>query len=198
VTRDELDISISQYLDGTLAEEQRPALEARLAADAEAQAILTEDRALTDLLRAERLPEVRWDRLAESISSAIDQQVEERVARASGWMRFRLPAGLAVAASALLAIGLAAYVLTRGRPNSVNPGAQPAPNHVTVATLSVEGPRADVPEGPEVTEISIGAGGQYAKDSSLDPYADEIDTRPARVVIASGIEPERPLPGSPF
>jgi hypothetical protein len=199
VTRDELEFSISQYLDGTLADEQRPAVEALLAEDPEAQAILAEERALTALLRAEPLPEVRWDRLADSISSAIDEQLEERVARASWWMRFRMPAGLAIAASAAIAIGIAAFVLTHGRSSVVNPGSRPHPNPVAVATLNVEGPQADAPAGPAVTEISIGAGGSYAaKDSALDPYADEIDSRPARVVIASGIEPERPQVGSPF
>ena len=64
MTRDELEFSISQYLDGTLPEAQRPALEARLAEDAEAQAILAEERALTRLLRSEPLPEVRWDGLS--------------------------------------------------------------------------------------------------------------------------------------
>jgi anti-sigma factor RsiW len=198
VTRDELEFSISQYLDGTLPEDQRSALEARLTADADAQAILTEDRALTDLLRSDPLPEVRWDRLAESISSAIDEQLDERVARASRWMRFRLPAGLAVAASALIAIGIAAHLLMHGRSATTNPGSQMTSHHVVVATLTVQGPQEDVPGGPVITDISIAAGGSYAKDSSLDPYADEIDSRPARIVIASGMEPDRPLAGSPF
>jgi anti-sigma factor RsiW len=199
MTRDELEISISQYLDGTLNDDRRAAVEARLADDPAAQAILAQERALTDLLRAEPLPEVRWDRLAESISQAIDVQAEQRVARASGWMRFRMPTGLAVAASALLAIGIAAYVLMHGRSMVVNPASHSQPAHVTVASLTVGGPRADVPGGPEVTEISIGAGGSYAaKDAALDPYADEIDNRPARIVIASGIEPDRPLSASPF
>lgn len=198
MTRDELEFSISQYLDGTLPEAQRPALEARLAVDAAAQAILAEERALTRLLRSEPLPEVRWDRLAESISSAVDAQLDDRVARASWWVRFRLPAGLAVAASALLAIGIAAYVLMHGRPATLHPGSHATPNHVVIATLTVEGPQADAPGGTVITDVSIGAGGSYAKDSSLDPYADEIDSRPARVVIASGIEQERPLAGSPF
>src|SRR6185437_1220044 len=148
MTRDELEFSISQYLDGTLPEAQRPALEARLAADAEAQAILAEERALTRLLRSEPLPEVRWDRLAESISSAIDEQLDERVARASWWVRFRLPAGLAVAASALLAIGIATYVLMHGNRAVVNPNPGANPNPVAVATLTVEGPQADEPSGP--------------------------------------------------
>lgn len=199
MTRDELEISISQYLDGTLDDHRRAAVESRLADDPSARAMLAEERALTELLRAEPVPEVQWDRLADSISRAIDDQVEQRVARASWWVRLRVPGGLAVAASALLAMGIAAYVLMHGQSAVVNPASPSNPTHVTVASLTVEGPRSDLPGGPQVTEISIGAGGSYAaKDAALDPYADEIDNRPARVVIASGIEPDQPLPASPF
>ena len=203
MNRDELEFAISQYLDGTLPEAQRPALEARLADDATAQAILAEDRALTDLLRASGpAPEVRWDRLAESISSAIDEALDARVARASWWMRIRMPAGLAAAACALLAVGIGVHLLTsRNSPlgGGIGSPAHPGgPGHIVVASISVEGPQEDAPPGPEIAEVSIGAGGSYAKDASLDPYADEIDNRPARVVIASGIELDRSLPGSPF
>ena len=200
MNRDELEFAISQYLDGTLPESQRPALEARLSDDATAQAILAEDRALTDLLRASSpAPQVRWDRLAESISSAIDEELDARVARASWWMRIRIPAGLAAAACALLAVGIGIHLLSSRNATIGGGGGSPGhPAPITVASIIVQGPQEDAPSGPEVAEVSISAGGSYAKDASLDPYADEIDNRPARVVIASGIEPERSLPGSPF
>lgn len=195
---EELEFAISQYADGTLTEEQRLALESRLAEDPEAQAMLAEDRSLTDLLRSAPLPEVRWDRLAESISSAIDQQEEERVARASWWFRHRLPAGLAIAASVLVAIGIAVHVLMPGHLPVEDRGPMKSLSNHTMAMLNVEGPQADAPAGPQITQISIGAGGTYAHDSSLAPYADEIDNRPSRVVIASGLAPEPPRAGYPY
>lgn len=200
MTRDELEISISQYLDGTLGEDERLAVEARLADDAEAQALLAEDRELTAALRSVPLPEVHWDRLAESISSAIDDQLAERTERASWWLRLRMPAGLAVAASALLAIGIAVHVLQRPSAG-IKPNPNPNPGMVAVAASSVlviEGPQADAPTGHAVAEITIGAGGSYAKDASLSPYADELDSRPSRVVIASANPPERPRAMFPY
>jgi anti-sigma factor RsiW len=198
MANEELEFSISQYADGTLSDEQRLALESRLADDAEAQALLAEDRSLTDLLRSAPMPEVRWDRLAESISTAIDKQMEERAARASWWFRHRIPAGLALAASILLAIGIAIHLLVPGH----GPGQERGPVRTlsthTMAMLNVEGPQEDAPAGPQITQISIGAGGSYAHDSSLAPYADEIDNRPSRVVIASGLAPEQPQVGYPY
>lgn len=200
VTRDELEISISQYLDGTLPESERASVEALLAHDPQAQALLAGDRALTNLLRSEPLPQVRWDRLAESISTAIDQEVAERAVQASWWIRMRVPGALALAASLLLAVGIAVHVVgsKKGGMNSPQNQAPGHENHVAVATLTVEGPQADVPSGPEVSEVSIGAGGSYAKESSLAPYADELDNRPARIVIASGIESDGSQAPSPF
>ena len=64
--------------------------------------------------------------------------------------------------------------------------------------MVIEGPREDQPAGKVVEEISIGPGGSYAKAPSLAPYAEEIDTRPARVVIAAGVSLEDAPPASPF
>jgi hypothetical protein len=131
----------------------------------------------------------------------------ERVERASMVMRMRYTAAVAVAAMVLLAGGLAIHSLLQsssgnGGPIAHNDGGQPKLNTGSVsavAVLTVEGPKADVPQGPAVEEITIGAGGAYAADASGSPYADEIDSRPGRVVIASGISPsiDRPQVGFP-
>jgi anti-sigma factor RsiW len=197
MTREQLEFSISQYLDGTLAEDERAALEARLADDAEAQTLLAEDRSLTTLLKSAPMPEVQWDRFAESISSAIDTQLEERVARASLWMRMRLPAGIAIAASALLAIGIAMHLLSQSPQDTGPYRLVPVQSNAT-AMIDVQGPQSDAPSGPVVLQITIAAGGNYAKDSSLSPYADEMDSRPSRVVIASGLTAEQPRLGFPY
>jgi anti-sigma factor RsiW len=195
MTREELEFSICQYLDGTLPEGERVALEGRLATDSEAQAILRQERALTGVLRSGvGIPSVRWDELAERISGAIDEQLEERVARASSMMKMRWPSYAAAAACVGLVAGIAMHLLSQPRGQMGRSGGVAAP-----IAMVVEGPQEDSPGGPMVTEVSIGPGGSYTKASSLAPYADEMDSRPTRVVIAAGmpIEPEAP-PASPF
>lgn len=196
MTREELEFSIGQYLDGTLDEDGRVALEARLAADAEVREIVREERALTAVLHgALPVPAVRWDALADRISGAIDEQLQERVERASWAMRFRSPGFLALAASVVLAAAISLKLMT-GHRSSTGP-AQVPPAPAAVAMV-IEGPREDQPAGKVVEEISIGPGGSYAKAPSLAPYAEEIDTRPARVVIAAGVSLEDAPPASPF
>lgn len=199
MANEQLEFLISQYADGTLPEEQRIEVEGRLADDAATQALLADDRALTDLLRSGPLPHVRWDRLAESISGAIDQQLQQQADRASWWLRHRLPTSLALAASMFIAIGVAIHLLAPQRSHVVAVHSQLRElGSQAVAMLDVQGPQEDVSSGPQVTQISIGAGGSYTKDSALAPYADEIDNRPARVVIASGMSTEQPSVGFPY
>jgi anti-sigma factor RsiW len=199
MANEQLEFLISQYADGTLPEERRVELESRLADDAEARAMMADDRSLTELLRSAPLPDVQWDRLAESISGAIEQQLQERADRASWWLRHRLPTSVAIAASVFIAIGVAIHVLVPHRSHAVaDRGPAKELSHQTVAMLNVQGPQEDAPSGPEVTQISIGAGGSYAKDSALAPYADEIDNRPSRVVIASGMSAVQPSVGFPY
>ncbi|HSU68046.1 MAG TPA: hypothetical protein VLJ39_14310, partial [Tepidisphaeraceae bacterium] len=122
----------------------------------------------------------------------------ERMAQASWWMRMRVPAGLvALAACVLIAFGIA-FHNRAGSPQlivHIGPDKQPAG---PAPVMLVEGPTVDLPQGAVVSEITVEAGGSYAKDSSLSPYADEIDNRPARVVIASGINPNQPPAVFPY
>jgi len=197
MTREELEFRICQYLDGTLGEDERVALEAQLASDPEAREILRQERELTVALRSGGAPEVKWDALAERISVAIDEQFEERVKRASWVIRARSPWFMAAAASVGLVMGLAVFfaVNHRGQTPSGTGGVTPAP-----MALVVEGPQEDRPAGPVVTEVSIGPGGSFAKAPALAPYADEMDARPTRVAIAAGtpVTTEEPPAASPF
>ena len=130
MTREELEFSISQYLDGTLDEDRRDALEARLAADPEAQEILREERALTTALHGlPALPPVRWDALSDRISGAIDAQLEERVEQASWAMRLRSPRFLALAASVVLAAAVSLKLITGSQQGGGSgvPPVQPTP-----------------------------------------------------------------------
>lgn len=73
MTPDQLEFSIAQYADGTLPPAERAALEAVLAGDADARALLAEYRALDAALKAgpAALPaDVRWDALAGQIGDA--------------------------------------------------------------------------------------------------------------------------------
>jgi anti-sigma factor RsiW len=187
--QDELEFRISQYVDGTLEGADRSELERRLQTDAAAQALLEEHRAVTVFVRSAPLPEIRWDRLAETISSAIDDEMDARVQRVSWAIRLaRRPAWIAVAASVLIAAGVAVHYLAG--PKGTGPVPVGPQSHA--GTLLVQVSEPDRPEGPVVSEISIGAGGAYAKDSSLAPYADDIDSRPSHVIIASGASTQPP------
>jgi len=192
---EQIEFAISQYLDGTLTEDRRAEVEGLLADDAHLRGVLEEHRSLTELLRSDRVPEVRWEGLSKSISSAMDLELEERTRRASWWIRLRGPMSLAAAASVILVAGISLRYLLGPRPT-------PTPNPIVtppqVNSLIVQGPQEDRPEGRQVAEISIGPGGSYAKESGLAPYMDEIDARPARVLMASGIAPEQPATAFPF
>src|SRR2546423_15276867 len=111
MTTEQLEFEISQYADGTLPPASRAALEAKLAADAEARALLDEYRKLDAALASARaIPALNWDRLATSISAAVADQADAEESRRA--TAYRMPwvgvlRGLAVAASLLIAIGIA-------------------------------------------------------------------------------------------
>lgn len=184
MTREDLEFSITQYLDGTLDEQERAALEGRLKIDAEARSMLEEHRKLTVMLRAQPVPQIQWDRFSRSISEAIDADVEERVARASWVLRAGFGRYAAVAASVLIAAALAVHFLRTPAQVPSIAKTQPQPPQ-QIALVDVQGPQEDQPAGPGVEEVAIGPGGSYANASSLAPYADEIDTRPSRVALAA-------------
>jgi hypothetical protein len=78
MTSEELEFSISEYLDENLSAEASVALEARLNADAAARALLDEYRQLNSALKAPvDLPEIRWDQLATQLSSAVSDDAEQ-------------------------------------------------------------------------------------------------------------------------
>ena len=77
MTNEELEYSISQYLDGTLPAEEVGALEARLAADAAARGLLEEHRALTKFLRSEPGPDMDWAEVAADLSAVVTGTVSE-------------------------------------------------------------------------------------------------------------------------
>jgi anti-sigma factor RsiW len=156
---EQLEFAISQYLDGTLPAEERAGLESRLASDASARALLDEYRRLDTIIKAhgERLPNVKWDALAEHISAAVDEieavpaARQWRIGPAVGWM--------AMAASLLLAVGIGWRVMhndVRQLPKDVATD-QPTPQQqqTQMAAVQVTGPQAEPAKGDSSIDVSI-------------------------------------------
>src|SRR5687767_5064965 len=78
MTLEQLEFSITQYLDGTLPPEELGALEQRLATDPQARALLDEHKFLTALLRSEAVPEMDWADVARDLSAVVTGTVGER------------------------------------------------------------------------------------------------------------------------
>jgi anti-sigma factor RsiW len=182
---EELEFLISQYADGTLGEEASRALEARLAEDAEARALLAEHRRMIGVLRDMPMPAVAWDRLAARIGSTIAAAPEPGEAEAPA--SYRLFAGrfawaaVGLAASVLIAAGLSLRIFLGGhaRQSPAGPG--------TIALeriIHVTGPRAQVAEGPATVDVSIGPGKGLA-ERGPNIYGDVV-SRPSSVLVASG------------
>jgi anti-sigma factor RsiW len=73
MTREEMEFLLSQHLDGTLSLEDEAKVRQLLENSAEAQEILGEYQKLEGVLKGSKdLPAVKWEMLAERISSAVD------------------------------------------------------------------------------------------------------------------------------
>src|SRR5438270_7791175 len=100
---EQLEFSISQYLDGTLSSEEIAALEARLKDDAAARELLEEYRKVNALLKSPAtLPAIAWDELAAQLSQSI-REAEEHEFQISQYVDGVLPADEVVAVEARLA-----------------------------------------------------------------------------------------------
>jgi anti-sigma factor RsiW len=194
---DQLEFAISQYADGTLPLSQRPALEARLAADPQLAKLLDEYRALDTAISAlPSAPPIAFDRLAERISSSIDQHESQksRIYRVP-WRisSFAQVAGYAVAAC--LAIAVVGISLDRsGTKAPTSPAATPAPSELAVA-----GPTVEHSDAAQVQQISIGPGPSVAMDDATFRYSDlSVVAQPQRVVIASSDPSAQDNPAAPF
>jgi hypothetical protein len=184
---EELEFSISQYVDGTLPPAKASALEERLATDVEARELLAQYRKLDGLLaiaRTAALPaNVRWDRLASHISAAVDRSAnEEPASYPMPWLRFR-QSKLAFAACVLIALGLGvrAYL---NRPSGTGTDGRP---QLAKAIVEVDGPRIESSNASPISEVAIGPADHQGGASIVARYADGVVARPSRVVIASGL-----------
>jgi anti-sigma factor RsiW len=184
---------ISQYADGTITDADRAALQSLLSEDAGARELLAQEQRLTNFLSTAGAPlsmrAVDWDGLAARISSAVAEAQEPAPSyRLAAWWS---PARLALAASVLVASAVGISVYTSMQHNSTAPAHHDHDVAVVTAPASVSivtGPVAEAaPDG--VSEVSIGPAPQVAGTSDVSRYSNDLVTRPARLVIASGINP---------
>src|ERR1044072_6359543 len=95
---------VSEYVDGTLAAEERNALEIRLAGNSGLRAAAAEYRSLDSALKsAMPLLAVKWDVLAERLSESIDADSQRERMFIGNWLR--QPMRLAAAAAAVIVLG---------------------------------------------------------------------------------------------
>lgn len=199
MTTDELEFSISQYLDGTLPATERDALETRLGSDAGARALYAEYESLQGVLKAAPLPTVRWDAFAEHISAAVArEEMPAQSYKLTSWFR---TARVAIAASVLVATGIGFTLLNRGGQSGVGddktvvqlpPVAPDAPRQ-TIVIVRVDRPAAAAGDTTHVVvevntqPVRIAVGPTPATDSQPAGrlYADGVVTRRSRAVIVS-------------
>jgi anti-sigma factor RsiW len=176
---------ISQYADGTISDVDRTRLESALSDKAELSELLAAERKLSDFLReSSALPAIQWEALGERISAAV-AEADEPAASYRVTPRW-INAPLALAASLLIAsaIGFTFYLSQRA---AVTPSGNVAMAKPSV--LIVTGPLAEAaPNG--VSEITIGPPANSDAKFSLARYSQDLVTRPSRLVIASGINPQ--------
>lgn len=193
MTRDELEFSISQYLDGGLAGAQRDALENRLATDVEARAVFAEYQSLQGALAGSPLPDVRWDKLAGHISAAVAR--EEMPAQSFNIARWMRPARLAIAASVLLAAGIGFALL---KSDDAGPDRSPAaPTRIVRVDAESPAPVAAVVDGQPI-QIAIGPSRNLRDEPAILLYADSVVRRPSKALIVSAVPAGQNSPMTPF
>jgi len=199
MTREQLEFQISQYVDGTLSMTEAAALEQVLAGDAEARTMLEDFRRLDVSLKREdvtRLPEIRWEKLAEHLSAAVAN--EDRVTttyRISAWWTRGVAA---VAALVLIAVGTAVLLNRHHAPAKIEEVAtNSTPQKIGENAVAViTGPSAEAATQPAVAEISIGPS-ELAKQSNYGVDEDIVYRQP-RVVIATERSALQDTPSLPY
>ena len=187
MTRDELEFSISQYLDGTLAGQEESALEARLATDSDARALLEEYRGLDRVLRRAPRPVVDYDALAGRISDAVAREPEPAQSYRLHWVK--TAGALALAACVVVAAGVGIRRLQTNRDDiAVGPGRTTVEPKRIVVVDSV-GPAAASTQPVVVVDVGPPAAGEDR--SAFARYHEDLLSRPSQVIIArSGYVPQ--------
>ena len=184
MNREQLEFQISQYADGTLPAAEVAALEATLANDAEARALLEEFRKLDTIVKTSEmpLPTVDWDRFADHLSRAV---ADEDRATTSIPIRARWVKRVAIAAAVVLAFGVAALWPRHGGPPGIVKVTGPdVPTAPAVAIAQVGGP--EVASGAPSVQVSLAEPPVQQQQQANYRMAEDIIYRAPHVVIASG------------
>jgi len=187
---EDLEFSISQYVDGLLPDAERLSLELRLQQDNGARALLAEYRQLSaHLANSLPLPNVRWEAFAQSISSAIDAQTEQAAHsyRMPAWIRLAARP-LSIAASILIfaGIGISVYLHHMA---AVSPIPQVAQKQEAITSIVIGPSETEAVHGPAEVQVAIGPSATARDEPTVVQYSGDVVTRPSSVTIASGVVP---------
>lgn len=188
MTRDELEYSISQYLDGTLAADEEATLETRLSTDADARALLSEYRSLDRVLRAAPMPSFDFEALGDRIHEAVAAaEVEPAPSYRLPWVR--TIAGLALAACVVIAAGVG----IRRLQSSAAPGdnriartSEMQPTREPKQIVVVDATRRTAPSAAPVAVIAVGPATAAPDRPAFARYHEDLLSRPSQVMIARG------------
>lgn len=196
----DLETLISRYAAGEeLPVAERERVERELDKTAEANEMLATEHRLTELLRStDPLPPINFDRLAKRISANIPQTPAAGTS-STDWsdgssMKIRRPllrwSTLALAASVLIAVGVAIPMLSRdsgGGP--VGPGigrgpTLPTPNETVVTVRAVDGSGSMAVAPTGVQNVTVGPSRALAERPTAIGRADASTSRPSKITIS--------------
>jgi anti-sigma factor RsiW len=184
--REQLEFAISQYVDGTLSPAEVAEIEAVLRSDAAAAELLREFREIDAAVKSPVAASFNWDRLANAISARIDDETGAPQSLPMPWVRFRT---MAIAASVLIAAGIAFKLTTPAQPVNENVTTQGKPKPTMVALI--KGPSAEKANAPAVAQVSIGPAPSLASAPNQYHPAEAILMQPSQVIIESDTPTER-------
>ena len=193
MTTDQLEFAISQYLDGNLPADEEAALVERLATDSAARELFSEYEKLNTVVKtAMPLPAVDWSSFSRQVSSAVER--EEAPVKT-----FKLPMwlGSAIAVAAAFAIAFGVLFVNRDHGTKKGPEVSILSPQQHLGTITVAGPVVERATQPALAQITITAPPSMAQSRDWR-YAEEIVTRPSRVIIASGAEPAQDSSPMPY
>ncbi len=182
---EQLQFTLSQYVDGTLSPLAVVALEAHLANDADSRALLAEYRALDAVVAAaiEPPPVVDYAKLCARIAQALDEAPvpESSTVKLSWW---GWPTKMALAAGVLL-FGFLWLNMLLG-PTGGAPGVVTVPTPPLAAAIThIQVMPVEPATGPAIARITIGPAPQVAHLPALAHYDDWASARPSQVLIAA-------------
>ena len=184
MTRDELEFAISQYLDGTLAEAEENALEARLATDADARSLLAEYRSLDRALRASPPPPVDYAALAGRISDAVARSEDPAQSYRLHWVR--TVSALALAACVVIAVSVGIRRL-QNEPRQADTTIANVPDRPAIEPkriVVVDNIPRPSPSTAPVSVVSVGPAPASPDRPTYARYAEDLLSRPSQVIIA--------------